>query len=90
VLVQGAWVDSSGWKPVYTILTKDGYNVKMVQLPETSFRDDVAATKRVLYRPFLSKSGSGRLLVRFRLRSRPGPAAGLRPDAAQRFGSGPD
>ena len=48
VLVHGAWVDGSGWKPVYRILTKDGYNVKMVQVPETSFQADVAATKRIL------------------------------------------
>ncbi len=27
VLVHGAWVDGSGWKPVYEILVKDGYNV---------------------------------------------------------------
>jgi len=27
---------------------KDGYNVSMVQEPETTFQDDVAATKRVL------------------------------------------
>jgi pimeloyl-ACP methyl ester carboxylesterase len=48
VLVHGAWVDGSGWKPVYQILAKDGYEVSMVQVPETSFEDDVAATKRVL------------------------------------------
>jgi pimeloyl-ACP methyl ester carboxylesterase len=48
VLVHGAWVDGSGWKPVCEILTKDGYNVTMVQVPETSFQDDVAATKRIL------------------------------------------
>ena len=48
VLVHGAWADSSGWKGVYDILVKDGYNVSMVQEPETSFKDDVAATKRVL------------------------------------------
>jgi pimeloyl-ACP methyl ester carboxylesterase len=48
VLVHGAWVDGSGWKPVYRILTRDGYNVSMVQVPETSFQDDVAATKRIL------------------------------------------
>ena len=24
VLVHGAWVDASGWKPVYEILTKEG------------------------------------------------------------------
>jgi pimeloyl-ACP methyl ester carboxylesterase len=48
VLVHGAWADGSGWKGVYDILVKDGYNVSIVQQPETSFRDDVAATKRVL------------------------------------------
>ena len=48
VLVHGAWVDGSGWKPVYEILTRDGYRVQMVQVPETSFQDDVAATKRIL------------------------------------------
>ena len=48
VLVHGAWVDASGWKPVYEILTKDGFKVTMVQEPETSFAEDVAATKRVL------------------------------------------
>src|SRR6202521_5262624 len=48
VLVHGAWADGSGWKGVYDILVKDGYNVSIVQEPETSFQDDVAATKRVL------------------------------------------
>ncbi len=48
VLVHGAWADGSGWKGVYEILVKDGYNVSIVQEPETSFQDDVAATKRVL------------------------------------------
>ena len=48
VLVHGAWADGSGWKGVYNILVKDGYNVSIVQEPETSFKDDVAATKRVL------------------------------------------
>jgi pimeloyl-ACP methyl ester carboxylesterase len=48
VLVHGAWADGSGWKGVYEILAKDGYNVSMVQEPETSFQDDVAATKRIL------------------------------------------
>jgi len=48
VLVHGAWADGSGWRGVYDILTKDGYNVSIVQEPETSFKDDVAATKRVI------------------------------------------
>jgi pimeloyl-ACP methyl ester carboxylesterase len=48
VLVHGAWADGSGWKGVYDILVKDGYNVSIVQEPETSFQEDVAATKRIL------------------------------------------
>ena len=48
VLVHGAWADGSGWKGVYDILVKDGFNVSIVQEPETSFQDDVAATKRVI------------------------------------------
>jgi len=48
VLVHGAWVDGSGWRPVYEILTRDGYNVTLVQQPLTSLEDDVAATLRVI------------------------------------------
>lgn len=50
VLVHGAFADGSGWKPVADILRKDGYTVSVVQEPETSIADDVAATKRVLDR----------------------------------------
>jgi pimeloyl-ACP methyl ester carboxylesterase len=50
VLVHGQFADASGWKPVYDILTKDGYNVTMVQEPLTTLADDVAATVRVLAR----------------------------------------
>jgi pimeloyl-ACP methyl ester carboxylesterase len=49
VLVHGAWADGSGWRGVYDILVKDGYNVSMVQEPETTFNDDVTATKRMVY-----------------------------------------
>jgi pimeloyl-ACP methyl ester carboxylesterase len=48
VLVHGAFVDGSGWQPVYDILTKDGYHVTLVQEPLTSLEEDVAATRRVL------------------------------------------
>src|SRR5436853_7632586 len=48
VLVHGAWADGSGWKGVYDILVTDGYQVSIVQEPETSFKEDVAATKRIL------------------------------------------
>ena len=39
VLVHGAWVDGSGWKPVYDRLTKDGYHVTIVQEPLSSLED---------------------------------------------------
>src|SRR5205807_2308072 len=48
VLVHGAWADGSGWKGISDILVKDGYKVSIVQEPETSFKEDVAATKRIL------------------------------------------
>src|SRR5213082_219387 len=48
VLVHGAWADGSGWKGVYDILVKDGYTVSIIQEPETSFKEDVAATRRTL------------------------------------------
>lgn len=48
VLVHGAFVDASGWKPVYDILAKDGYEVLMVQNPTVTLEDDVAATERVI------------------------------------------
>ena len=48
VLVHGAFVGGSGWRPVYDILTHDGYNVTLVQEPLTSFPEDVSATRRIL------------------------------------------
>jgi pimeloyl-ACP methyl ester carboxylesterase len=49
VLVHGFFADGSGWKPVADILTRDGYNVAVVQQPETSLADDVKATLGVLH-----------------------------------------
>jgi pimeloyl-ACP methyl ester carboxylesterase len=48
VLVHGAWADGTGWKGVYEILVYNGFNVSIVQEPETSFQDDVTAVKRIL------------------------------------------
>ena len=45
-MVHGAFVDGSGWKPVYDILVKDGYSVTVVQEPLTSLEEDVAAEAR--------------------------------------------
>ena len=47
VLVHGAWADGSGWKGVSN-LVRDGFNISIVQEPETSFQDDVTAVKRIL------------------------------------------
>ena len=43
VLVHGGFVDGSGWQSVYGILTKDGYNVSVVQNPTLSLEGDAAA-----------------------------------------------
>src|SRR4051794_1680465 len=47
VLVHGNFVDGSGWRGVYKILTHDGYPVSIVQNPTVTLADDVAATRRV-------------------------------------------
>jgi pimeloyl-ACP methyl ester carboxylesterase len=48
VLVHGAFVDQTSWKPVADILVKKGYNVTLVENPLTSLADDVEATKKAL------------------------------------------
>ena len=48
VLVHGGFVDGSGWQGVYNQLTKDGYEVIVVQNPTASLADDVAVTRRAI------------------------------------------
>ncbi|SFD97910.1 Pimeloyl-ACP methyl ester carboxylesterase [Chitinophaga sp. CF118] len=48
ILVHGAFVDGSGWKGVYDILTKNGYHTVVVQIPLTSLKDDADVVKRAL------------------------------------------
>jgi len=48
VLVHGAFVDQTSWKPVAAILSKKGYNVTLVENPLTSLAADVNATKQAL------------------------------------------
>ena len=48
VLVHGGFVDGSGWQAVHNILSKDGYEVIVVQNPTASLEDDVAVTKRAI------------------------------------------
>jgi pimeloyl-ACP methyl ester carboxylesterase len=46
VLVHGGFVDGSGWQGVHDALSKDGYEVIVVQNPTISLADDVAVTRR--------------------------------------------
>ncbi len=48
LLVHGAWADGSSYSKVIPILQEEGFNVVSVQIPLTSFADDVAATQRAL------------------------------------------
>jgi pimeloyl-ACP methyl ester carboxylesterase len=48
VLVHGGFVDGSGWQGVYTLLTRQGHAVSVVQNPTRSLEDDVAVTRRAL------------------------------------------
>ena len=48
VLVHGGFVDGSGWRGLYEILKRDGYNVTIVQNPTTSLAADVAATRSAI------------------------------------------
>ena len=48
VLVHGAFVDGSGWRGIYEILTKKGYSVTIVHNPLTSLEDGVAVTNAAL------------------------------------------
>jgi len=50
VLVHGGFVDGSGWQGVYNILTRDGYDVSVVQNPTLSLAGDVAATRQIIDR----------------------------------------
>src|ERR687883_330662 len=48
VLVHGGFVDGSGWRGVYDVLTADGFNASVVQNPTLTLEDDADATRRVL------------------------------------------
>ena len=48
VLVHGFFADGSGWRGVADILARDGYQVAIVQEPQTSLADDVSATTRAI------------------------------------------
>ena len=41
-------MDGSGWRPLYDLLTKDGYHVAVVQNPTLSLQGDAAATRLII------------------------------------------
>jgi pimeloyl-ACP methyl ester carboxylesterase len=48
LLVHGAWSDGSSFQKVIPLLQQEGFNVVSVQIPLTSFADDVATAQRAL------------------------------------------
>ena len=48
VLVHGGFVDGSGWREVYDLLTADGYHVSVVQNPTLSLQGDAAAARLII------------------------------------------
>jgi pimeloyl-ACP methyl ester carboxylesterase len=46
--VHGGFVDGSGWRPVYDLLTRDGYHVAVVQIPTLSLPGDAAAARLII------------------------------------------
>lgn len=48
LLVHGAWADGSSWSKVLPLLEAKGLHVVAVQIPLTSFAEDVAATQRAI------------------------------------------
>jgi pimeloyl-ACP methyl ester carboxylesterase len=48
VLVHGGFVDGSGWRAVYDLLSQDGYHVAVVQNPTLSLQGDAAATRLII------------------------------------------
>jgi pimeloyl-ACP methyl ester carboxylesterase len=48
VLVHGGFVDGSGWRGVYDLLKKDGFNVSVVQNATISLPGDVATVKQAI------------------------------------------
>ena len=48
LLIHGAWADGSSWSKLIPLLEAKGLHVVAVQIPLTSFADDVAATQRAM------------------------------------------
>lgn len=47
-MVHGGFVDGSGWRAVYDLLTHDGYHVAVVQNPTLSLQGDAAVARLII------------------------------------------
>src|ERR1700749_5173127 len=48
VLVHGGFVDGSGWRPLYDLLTQDGHHIAVVRNPTLTLQGDAAATRLII------------------------------------------
>ena len=48
LLIHGAWADGSSWSKIIPLLEAKGLHVVAVQIPLTSFAEDVSATQRAI------------------------------------------
>ena len=48
LLIHGAWADGSSWSKIIPLLEAQGLHVVAVQIPLTSFADDVSSTQRAI------------------------------------------
>jgi pimeloyl-ACP methyl ester carboxylesterase len=48
ILIHGAWADGSSWSKVIPLLETKGLHVVAVQIPLTSFAEDISATERAI------------------------------------------
>src|SRR6266436_7340410 len=48
ILIHGAWADGSSWAKVIPMLQAQGLSVTAVQLPLTSFENDVSTARRAI------------------------------------------
>jgi len=48
ILVHGAWADGSSWSKVIPQLAAEGLSLTAIQMPLTSFGDDVATLRRAI------------------------------------------
>ena len=82
VLVHGAFVDGSGWKAVYDLLSQKGYEVLVTQHATATLEGDVATVKSVI--DARNSRGARRPLIWRHDHQRAGPPQGEEPGIRRR------